>query len=84
MSSVQKRFGGLAALLPLIAFGVFMASVPAQAGQMLVTTCYWAGEEYSYGACADTDCCTFCFNDDQKCIFPFGSEQPYWDECGSC
>ncbi len=80
---LQRKLGSLAALLPLVAFGVFMASSTAEAGLMLIGYCYYAGEQYSPGACLDQDCCFWCISDNQRCNLDNGGAG-YWGDCGGC
>ena len=79
----RRKLGTLAALLPLVAFGVFMGTSRVQAGQMLLGYCYYDDLAYSPGACLDQDCCFWCWSDNQRCSLDYGN-RGYWAECGGC
>jgi len=80
----QRRLTELALLLPLVALAVFAATATVQADELPGegTFCYYNDRKYSYGACADLNCCTWCWDDNQKCTAAIGVEDPFWSECG--
>lgn len=78
----QKRVALASALLPLLAFGVFLSATRVYAGEIADPYCYYEDKKYSIGSCQDFNCCFWCWDDNQRCQYPFGASMPYWTTCG--
>ena len=75
----QRKLLWLSAVLPAFALTVFIAETKARAGEFQAAICMADGKEYSENYCLDTNCCTFCWYDNQKCL-----STGKWSDCGGC
>lgn len=70
----QKHCVALSLVLPVLAALVFLVGTPTTS--FAAGICYWAGLQYSEGACKANDCTS---PNGQSCL-----STSTWGDCGSC